>query len=439
MRNRMHAPIVPIVGGVCVAAVLLGATHAEKQYRDMHNAGLGKTIFEERCAPCHGESGRGDGANAFFLNPKPRDFTTGTYKIRTTESGSIPTDDDIRRSITLGLPGTGMPPWGKFIHGDSLDALVSFVKAFSSRFVAEKPKPIPVPAQWNVTPSSIAAGKAVYVKLACGDCHGSDGQGANAVSTDFEDDSGNRIRAANLTEPWRFHGGAKSSDVYLRFRTGIDGTPMPSYVGSASDKELRDLADYVVSLGRKPLWEMNAAQAEELMRKERFADSSDPVKRGEYLVNGFGCAHCHSPIDSQGQYFAGMTFAGGQKWTLGPYGTVVSYNLTSDTATGLGGWSDDQIKAVLTKGTRRDGSRMLPFPMPWTSLSELAPSDLDAIVAYLRTITAIRNRIPGPGPEGFFTYLTEKFKMLLLREELVVYVDGGNAGTPGAARKEAKP
>ena len=73
---------------------------------------------------------------------------------------------------------------------------------------------------------------------------------------------------------------------------------------------------------------------------------------------------------------------------LGPWGDVVSYNLTSDKETGLGAWTDDQIKTFVTRGIRRDGSRMLPFPMPWTSYSNLKPADLNAIVAYLRTVPA---------------------------------------------------
>ncbi len=428
MRQRWRSLLVPVLVGSCAVGVLLGATLGAEMSQNEPSTGIGKTVYAERCAPCHGVAGKGDGPNAYFLDPKPRDFTTGTFKIRTTESGSIPTDDDIARSISLGLPGTGMPAWGKFLKGDTLKAVVAYVKSFSSRFNSDQPKAIRQPGPWSATPSGIAAGKIVYAKLQCGDCHGIDGEGTQAVSTEFEDDSGNRIRAANLTEPWTFHGGPTAVDIYTRFITGIDGTPMPAYVGSASDREMRDLADYVVSMGRRPIWQMRQAEVEALFKKEQSANGSDSLKRGEYLVNALGCAHCHSPLDSNGIYIAGMKYAGGQKWELGPYGTIVSYNLTSDTATGLGAWTDKQIKEVLTHGVRRDGSRMLPFPMPWTSLAEFTPDDLNAIVAYLRTIPPIQNAIPDRQPLGFLTYLSEKFKMLILKKELIGYVYAGNFG-----------
>ena len=71
----------------------------------------GKAVYERHCVECHGTSGRGDGPSAAFLVPRPRDFTTGKYKIRTTETGSVPTDDDLIRSVRQGLYGTAMPAW----------------------------------------------------------------------------------------------------------------------------------------------------------------------------------------------------------------------------------------------------------------------------------------------------------------------------------------
>ena len=60
--------------------------------------------------------------------------------------------------------------------------------------------------------------------------------------------------------PWTFHGGGTSRDIYLRFRTGMSGTPMPSYKDTASDAEMWDLANFVVSLARKPVWSMSAQE-----------------------------------------------------------------------------------------------------------------------------------------------------------------------------------
>ena len=76
----------------------------------------------------------------------------------------------------------------------------------------------------------------------------------------FEDDWRQPLRAADLTEPWTFHGGATARDIYLRFRTGMAGTPMPSFADAATDADMWDLANYVVSLARKPVWSMNAEE-----------------------------------------------------------------------------------------------------------------------------------------------------------------------------------
>ena len=74
------------------------------------SAGRGKTVYDDHCAECHGPAGRGDGPAAAFLAPRPRDFTSGKFKIRSTETGTLPTDDDLIASwikpqlTTLALP-----------------------------------------------------------------------------------------------------------------------------------------------------------------------------------------------------------------------------------------------------------------------------------------------------------------------------------------------
>ena len=69
----------------------------------------GKVIYEKKCALCHGEKGDGNGPSASLLDPRPRDFTKGKYKIRTSASGRLPTDADLFRIISEGMPGTSMP------------------------------------------------------------------------------------------------------------------------------------------------------------------------------------------------------------------------------------------------------------------------------------------------------------------------------------------
>ena len=71
----------------------------------------GKVIFERRCKVCHGEEGNGEGPAATYLKPRPRDFTKGLFKIRTTPSGKLPTDEDLFKVISQGMMGTVMPAW----------------------------------------------------------------------------------------------------------------------------------------------------------------------------------------------------------------------------------------------------------------------------------------------------------------------------------------
>src|SRR3989337_2257533 len=63
----------------------------------------GKVIDFKRCSFCHGLTGAGDGPAADSLDPRPRDFTAGTYKFRTTQSGGLPTDEDLFRTTSRGL------------------------------------------------------------------------------------------------------------------------------------------------------------------------------------------------------------------------------------------------------------------------------------------------------------------------------------------------
>jgi hypothetical protein len=96
------------------------------------------------------------------------------------------------------------------------------------------------------------------------------------VTQTFEDDWRMPLRAADLTEPWTFHGGATSRDIYLRFRAGMTGTPMPSFADAASEAEMWDLANYVVSLARKPVWSMNAEEVQQHYAQLAARAKADP-------------------------------------------------------------------------------------------------------------------------------------------------------------------
>jgi hypothetical protein len=84
-----------------------------------------------------------------------------------------------------------------------------------------------------------------------------------------------------------------------------------------------------------------------------------------------------------------LAFAGGRPFAAFPpyFGPSVSRNITSDPDQGLGKWTDDQIKAAITKAVRPDGTK-LAGPMAYAWYAKITPDDLDAIVAFMRTIPA---------------------------------------------------
>jgi len=418
---------------VCVTAivVLCGVIAEMAQTSSAAPPADVKHLYDASCASCHGTDGRGRGPAADALNPSPRDFTRGTYKFRSTASGSIPTDEDLYRAVAHGLPGTSMPAWKGLLNETQMRALVAYVKQFSPRFIADKPALIkPTPAV-VASPASIEKGRLAYGTLACGACHGDGGTGVGAVAAVLKDDWGYDVEAQNLTEPWTFRGGRTAADIYMRLKTGINGTPMPSFADTAKDDDLWNVANYVESLARKPVWEMTADElrAHYAGQTERYAAS--PVSRGRSLVRTMACGHCHTPVDREGGALPGLNFAGGVKMRLVVWGDRVSANLTSDNETGLGRYGDDDIKRAFTRGIKHDGSRMLPFPMGWPAYAHLTPQDQDAIVAYLRTVPPVKNQIPPPAGPGLFTYLTSKFQMLIGGKDFPIVIFAGNAGSAG--------
>jgi mono/diheme cytochrome c family protein len=420
--------------GITVAAACLVAGAVWSARATVEAQPRGKAVYDAHCVECHGGAGKGDGASAVYLTPRPRDFTTGKYKIRSTETGTAPSDDDLIASVRRGLYGTAMPGWDRILSDAEIGDVVQYVKSLSPQFAAQPPTPIAIGDGVASSPASISRGQLVYDKLQCSKCHGSDGRGTGAVATAFEDDWRMPLRAADLTEPWSFHGGATSRDIYLRFRTGMTGTPMPSFADAANDAEMWDLANYVVSMARKPIWSMTAAEIQQFDARQLAQAKADPVARGAQLVETLGCVMCHSPVDERKRILPGLRLAGGLLIRVNPFGDYPTGNLTSDKETGLGNWTNDEIKRVITRGIMRDGSRLLPFPMDYASYSTLTPEDLDAIVAYLRAVPAVANKVPAPSRPFLPVYLWGKFKMLILGDDPPMVFFSGNAGAKGAPR-----
>lgn len=207
----------------------------------------GSDIYKVQCAYCHGVQGKGDGEAAHLLFPRPRDLSAGLFTLRSTPAGSLPTDGDLLKTITRGIPGSGMPSFS-FLKDDERNALVEYVKNLSPAFTQpEKKKPsLNLGVQPMQAAEAIAAGKMVYAKAHCASCHGEEGKGDGDGSHDLEDDAGFPIKVRNFTAgPYK--GGASVAEIYLRIATGMDGTPMRMRPG-LSDIERWQLAYYVQSL-----------------------------------------------------------------------------------------------------------------------------------------------------------------------------------------------
>src|SRR3970282_2967135 len=90
----------------------------------------GKYICMKRCWFCHGLEGKGDGPVADYLNPRPRDFTSGMYKVRTTKDAEAPLDDDLFRTVTKGMAGTAMQGFEGVLNQGELWQGIFFIQAF---------------------------------------------------------------------------------------------------------------------------------------------------------------------------------------------------------------------------------------------------------------------------------------------------------------------
>ena len=122
----------------------------------------------------------------------------------------------------------------------------------------------------------------------------------------------------------------------------------------------------------------------------RDTDLNDRVKYGEYLAGPAGhCIECHTPLVKGQRDFKNQLGRGGQKWE-GPWGISVARNITPHKSDGLGDWTDAEIKRAITGGISRDGSRLNP-PMAYHYYKNIKDSDLDAIIAYLRTLEPLAN------------------------------------------------
>lgn len=120
---------------------------------------------------------------------------------------------------------------------------------------------------------------------------------------------------------------------------------------------------------------------------------TDKVAYGAYLAGPLGhCVECHTPMGKPPMRDYKSKIGAGGFVFHGPWGESVAANITPDKETGLGNWTDAQIKKAITDGVRPDGTKLRP-PMGFKYYKNISDADLDAIVAYLRSLKPVKNAV----------------------------------------------
>ena len=264
------------------AEVSRAATAMRNEIESRRDGLSGAELYQFRCAMCHGEHGAADTPVAELLYPRPRDFTYGLFKYKTSPGELPPRDEDLFDAIMYGMEGTAMPGWSTLLADEQITSLIPVIKSFDTfatwapehaadedfdddgRYLKSDYRVIteqePTDGQISYTPESITLGWQVAADN-CKECHGEEGRGNITSSTRLEDDWGNRIWPRDLTSPWtwRTTNGASRDEIirniFTRATIGIPGTPMPALrAGSTSEDDTVNvedrwhLANYVYSL-----------------------------------------------------------------------------------------------------------------------------------------------------------------------------------------------
>jgi len=267
---------------VILVAVLLTALAGALSFaQETHVSNLtgnekrGKELYRRYCLGCHGVLGNGQGENAPHLDPRPRDFTTGVFKCRSTPSGSLPLDTDLFDTIGRGLYASGMPSWNPLTRQERVD-LLAYVKFLCPRFREEKAAPpLPIPPETPDTSQSIGRGKQLYKKMECWKCHGQEGRGDGPSAPTLVDNKERPIPPYDFTTSERFKCGQSNQDLYRIFMTGLDGTPMPSYADDLKPDQAWDLVHFLRTLQVSPEKEMHLKELS--LRKNMSSQKDEPA------------------------------------------------------------------------------------------------------------------------------------------------------------------
>jgi mono/diheme cytochrome c family protein len=249
-------------------------------------------------------------------------------------------------------------------------------------------------------------GYLVNTVLTCGNCHSPKGPAGDIPGKEFSgglswDEPPFKVTAPNITQDKETGiGGWTDAQIRTLMRTGVQpngahiAMVMPTgFYHIMTERDLNAVVAYLRTI--KPIRNKVPDPIYKVPQVENVfpggekplpeAMLTDKVKKGFYLATIAHCMECHTPME-KGRHPWNRLGAGGLEFP-GPWGMVVSPNITSSKTKGLGGWSDAEIKRAITQGIRRDGSK-LKGPMGFGYYARMTEADLDAIVAWLRTVPA---------------------------------------------------
>jgi mono/diheme cytochrome c family protein len=249
--------------------------------------------------------------------------------------------------------------------------------------------------------------------MACGNCHtpmGPNGPlpGMDLAGGNVFEEKPFTARAPNITQDRETGIGSwTDAQIARAIREGIrpDGTligpPMPiELYRQVSDTDLAATVAYLRTV--KPVANKIAKSEYRMPLPPAYGPPvvsvpdvprGDKVKYGAYLAGPLGhCIECHTPMSGPGQRdFANSTGAGGFE-LRGPWGLAITANITPHRDTGIGKWSDAQVKRAITQAIRADGTPLNP-PMGYAYYARMTTADLDALVAYLRSLKPVKNAV----------------------------------------------
>lgn len=241
--------------------------------------------------------------------------------------------------------------------------------------------------------------------MTCGNCHSPKGPPAAVEGKDFSgglrfDAPPFDVTAPNITPDKETGiGGWSDADLKKALHDGVapNGVPlapvMPTgFYGILLPSDLDAIVAYLHTV--KPVKNNVPDPVYKMaVRRQIFpgaekpidpADLNDTVKRGHYLATIGHCMECHTPMVNGAQDFKNWLGKGGREFP-GPWGVSISRNITSSKTKGIGGWTDAEIKRAITQGVDKDGQK-LKGPMGYGYYAHVTDPDLDAVIAWLRTV-----------------------------------------------------